>query len=316
MDGSRAAQSLVQSTQAFVQSLAESTSSSGKRASDHVASKPQLPLPDSVLGSAYSNNQASNLMPPKPQLPVLNSASSSANGGNTSADLSTSVGRQGSDQLANTAASTESNPQTAAATSSITGSVSSQHKAQAPARVARAHTSVLHTLDPAQSEAALARLSLSDGAAASGAGAFDDKQDSSSKSSYGDQQSAAELQTASMKHHADSTCAAYSPGPVTADGLASLAQQQMQQRAGRVAVQSLGGLDWGMDSHSQDTERQLFTAVVQLKALVRGSRCAAMLSFPAGKACFALTLVVLVTCLCSVCFMCYYSRQTGSSSVG
>ena len=313
MDWSRAAQSLVQSTQAFVQSLAESTSSSGNRASDHVASKPQLPLPDSVLGSAHSDNQASNLMPPKPQLPVLNSASSSANGSNTSAELSTSVGRQSSDQLANTAASTESNPHTAAATSSITGSVSRQHKAPAPARVARAHKSVLHTLDPAQSEAALARLSLSDGAAASGAGAFDDKQDSSS---YGDQQSAAELQTASMKHHADSTCAAYSPGPVTADGLASLAQQQMQQRAGRVAVQSLGGLDWGMDSHGQDTERQLFTAVVQLKALVRGSRCAAMLSFPAGKACFALTLVILVTCLCSVCSMCYYSRRTGSSSGG
>lgn len=296
MDGSSAAQTLVQSTQAFVQSLAEPTSSSGNQASNLVPSNPHWPTSNSTLGSANSNNPASGLMPPNPHMP---SSNSSANGSNTSADLITLATSQSPNQLASPAGPTEPNPQTAAATSSNTGSVSSQHRVPAPtAGVAGAHKSVLHTLDSAQSEAALARLSLSDGAAASGAAAFDDKQDSSARPSYGGEQAVAGPQTASIKHHTENAQAAPSGGPITAAGLASLAQQQLQQRTGRVAVQSLGGLDWGMDSYDQDTERQLFTAVVQLKALVRGSRCAAMLSFPAGKVCFPLTPVFQVIYLC------------------
>ena len=71
-------------------------------------------------------------------------------------------------------------------------------------------------------------------------------------------------------------------GFVTSADLAHAAQLQLQQRVGRVGVQSLGGLDWGVHSYDQETERQLFTAVLQLKALMRESRCAAMVSFPAG----------------------------------
>ena len=71
-------------------------------------------------------------------------------------------------------------------------------------------------------------------------------------------------------------------GFVTSADLAQIAQLQLQQRVGRVGVQSLGGLDWGLHSYDHETERQLFTAVLQLKALMRESRCAAMVSFPAG----------------------------------
>lgn len=55
-----------------------------------------------------------------------------------------------------------------------------------------------------------------------------------------------------------------------------------QQSVGRVVVGSLGGLQWRLEGAEKDVERQLYTAVFQLKAMIRESRCAAMVSFPAG----------------------------------
>ncbi len=55
------------------------------------------------------------------------------------------------------------------------------------------------------------------------------------------------------------------------------------QGVGRVVVESLGGLQWQLEGSDRDVERHLYTAVFQLKAAIRDSRCAAMVSFPAGE---------------------------------
>jgi len=54
------------------------------------------------------------------------------------------------------------------------------------------------------------------------------------------------------------------------------------QGVGRVVVESLGGVQWQLEGSDGDVERHLYTAVFQLKAAIRDSRCAAMVSFPAG----------------------------------
>ena len=52
---------------------------------------------------------------------------------------------------------------------------------------------------------------------------------------------------------------------------------------GRIAVESIGGLQWQLQGSDADIERQIFRAMCHLKAKVRDSRCAAMVSFPAGQ---------------------------------
>ncbi|KAL3163286.1 hypothetical protein ABBQ32_009681 [Trebouxia sp. C0010 RCD-2024] len=51
---------------------------------------------------------------------------------------------------------------------------------------------------------------------------------------------------------------------------------------GRVGVESLGGLAWQLEGSDAEVENHIYVAVFQLKAMIRESRCAAMLSFPAG----------------------------------
>lgn len=225
-----------------------------------------------------------------------------------------------------------------------------------------ARLSDLHTLSPAQSEAALQRLRLSDETASSTAqhapesrSVSDAKQSAPHKPAAASQGSTADaaqggdiasshalapsdIQATSASHlvntaqlsffpgtHAPSEAAASDPAPgrlavagqmvsqassmastasteppqvkspfspITAADLAYAAQQQLQQRVGRVVIQSLGGLGWGLESYDQDTERQLFSAVLQIKALTRSSRCAAMLSFPAGMSTLLATTTV------------------------
>lgn len=62
----------------------------------------------------------------------------------------------------------------------------------------------------------------------------------------------------------------------------SVSAPDRPQGVGRVVVESLGGLQWQLDVSDGDVERRLYTAVFQLKAAIRDSRCAAMVSFPAG----------------------------------
>ena len=54
------------------------------------------------------------------------------------------------------------------------------------------------------------------------------------------------------------------------------------QSVGRVGVESLGGLAWQLEGSDAEVEKQIYVAVFQLKAMIRDSRCAAMVSFPAG----------------------------------
>ncbi len=62
----------------------------------------------------------------------------------------------------------------------------------------------------------------------------------------------------------------------------SVSAPDRPQSVGRVVVESLGGLQWQLEGSDRDVERHLYTAVFQLKAAIRDSRCAAMVSFPAG----------------------------------
>lgn len=54
------------------------------------------------------------------------------------------------------------------------------------------------------------------------------------------------------------------------------------QSVGRVGVESLGGLAWQLEGSDAEVEKQIYVAVFQLKTMIRDSRCAAMVSFPAG----------------------------------
>lgn len=69
-------------------------------------------------------------------------------------------------------------------------------------------------------------------------------------------------------------------------------------RVGRVAIESLGGLQWQIEGADADVERQLYTSIFHLKALIRESRSAAMVSFPAGG--FVTSLLALFDCLQNV----------------
>ena len=69
-------------------------------------------------------------------------------------------------------------------------------------------------------------------------------------------------------------------------------------RVGRVAIESLGGLQWQIEGADADVERQLYTSIFHLKALIRESRSAAMVSFPAGG--FVTSLLALFDCLHNV----------------
>lgn len=65
------------------------------------------------------------------------------------------------------------------------------------------------------------------------------------------------------------------PAPGSTSGIA--------QSVGRVGVESLGGLAWQLEGSDAEVEKQIYVAVFQLKAMMRESRCAAMVSFPAGR---------------------------------
>ena len=95
----------------------------------------------------------------------------------------------------------------------------------------------------------------------------------------------------STKHSMSSQLAA-AAGTTPAQNLAAVKGVPMQpsepasdrpQGVGRIVVESLGGLQWQLEGSDRDVERHLYTAVFQLKAAIRDSRCAAMVSFPAGE---------------------------------
>ncbi len=92
--------------------------------------------------------------------------------------------------------------------------------------------------------------------------------------------------------HSMSLQPAAASGTTVAQDLAAVKGVPMQpsmpasdrtQGVGRIVVESLGGLQWQLEGSDRDVERHLYTAVFQLKAAIRDSRCAAMLSFPAGE---------------------------------
>ena len=66
------------------------------------------------------------------------------------------------------------------------------------------------------------------------------------------------------------------------------------QSVGRVGVESLGGLAWQLQGSDAEVEKQIYVAVFQLKVMIRDSRCAAMVSFPAGMQCL----------MCGHCWAC------------
>ncbi|DBA85372.1 TPA: hypothetical protein ACH3X2_006051 [Trebouxia sp. C0005] len=80
----------------------------------------------------------------------------------------------------------------------------------------------------------------------------------------------------------------------------SVSAPDRPQGVGRVVVESLGGLQWQLDVSDGDVERRLYTAVFQLKAAIRDSRCAAMVSFPAGLYSSSLTMRLAHLCDCVV----------------
>jgi len=83
---------------------------------------------------------------------------------------------------------------------------------------------------------------------------------------------------------ASGTTAAQNPAAVKGVPMQpSVPASDRPQGVGRVVIESLGGLQWQLEGSDRDLERHLYTAVFQLKAAVRDSRCAAMLSFPAGE---------------------------------
>ncbi len=96
----------------------------------------------------------------------------------------------------------------------------------------------------------------------------------------------------STQHSMSSQPAAAAAGTTAAQELAAVKGVPMQpsvpapdrpQGVGRVVVESLGGLQWQLEGSDRDVERHLYTAVFQLKAAIRDSRSAAMVSFPAGE---------------------------------
>ena len=73
-------------------------------------------------------------------------------------------------------------------------------------------------------------------------------------------------------------------------GLAQAANSETQERksrggerAKRVAVQSLGAWQWGVDMESEGASAQVVHTVHRLKHLARSSRLAVMVSVPAGQ---------------------------------
>ena len=96
----------------------------------------------------------------------------------------------------------------------------------------------------------------------------------------------------STQHSMSSQPAAAAAGTTAAQELAAVKGVPMQpsipapdrpQGVGRVVVESLGGLQWQLEGSDRDVARHLYTAVFQLKAAIRDSRSAAMVSFPAGE---------------------------------
>ena len=71
--------------------------------------------------------------------------------------------------------------------------------------------------------------------------------------------------------------------PPSSSGDSSAGNSSVQaQGVGRVGVESLGGLAWQLEGSDAEVEKQIYVAVFQLKAMIRDSRCAAMVSLPAG----------------------------------
>ncbi|KAL0050026.1 hypothetical protein WJX82_003004 [Trebouxia sp. C0006] len=79
-------------------------------------------------------------------------------------------------------------------------------------------------------------------------------------------------------------------------GMPSIPAPDRPQGVGRVVVESLGGLQWQLEGSDRDVARHLYTAVFQLKAAIRDSRSAAMVSFPAGLYSPSLTLRLAHLC--------------------
>ena len=61
------------------------------------------------------------------------------------------------------------------------------------------------------------------------------------------------------------------------------ASMDKAQAVGRVGVESLGGLPWQLEGSEAEIEKQVYIAIFRLKAMVRDSRCAAMVTVPAGS---------------------------------
>lgn len=71
--------------------------------------------------------------------------------------------------------------------------------------------------------------------------------------------------------------------PPTSSGDSSAGNSSIKaQGVGRVGWESLGGLAWQLEGSDAEVEKQIYVAVFQLKAMIRDSRCAAMVSLPAG----------------------------------
>ena len=98
------------------------------------------------------------------------------------------------------------------------------------------------------------------------------------------------------------------PEPPSSSGDSSTGNSPVKvQGVGRVGVESLGGLAWQLEGSDAEVEKQIYVAVFQLKAIVRESRCAAMVSVPAGVP-IAAVVQPLVNCLMSPHW--YYPAST------
>ena len=73
------------------------------------------------------------------------------------------------------------------------------------------------------------------------------------------------------------------PEPPSSSGDSNAGNSSVKaQSVGRVGLESLGGLAWQLEGSDAEVEKQIYVAVFQLKAMIRDSRCAAMVSVPAG----------------------------------
>lgn len=89
------------------------------------------------------------------------------------------------------------------------------------------------------------------------------------------------------------------PEPPSSSGDSGAGNSSVKaQGVGRVGVESLGGLAWQLEGSDAEVEKQIYVAVFQLKAMIRESRCAAMVSVPAGVP-IAAVLQSLINCLMS-----------------